>query len=188
MSEEFLKKQDSLRAKFKAAASLVDDFNKAIKMAPQDKVNFELDAPATVVFATYGTQEKFVDLLHSSKGAYCREFMRLAEEGELSSDNVAYRRRSLIGGERFVPFNAYIGATGRPIVRLVEMPDVGDMRTLDPNQFIELEYNEAKGHFDGFGSLITKYSDVSDDKYGEDAIAAILEQQKFAANNKYGSW
>lgn len=183
---EYLKSQEALSEKHKRNSFLVKDIKKLIdEVMPLDDIGFVLETPMSVTIATSTRRSED---FYAVKGHHIELFVEMAKAGVLNKDTLDYRKKSLIGGERFKPIDAYLGSTGKVFIRFVEAPHDGDLRTLGINQLVEFEYTSAMENLTGFDNYLSRFLESEDDRTGESAIAAVLDEERFAANNKYGSW
>lgn len=183
---EYFKSQEALSEKHKRNSFLVKDIKKLIdEVKNLDDVGFVLETPMQVTVAT--STRRHLEFL-VGKDRLIEMFIQMANAGELNKDTLDYRKRPLIGGERFKPIDAYLGSTGKVFIRFIEVPEEGDMRTLGVDQLVEFEYKSAMENLTGFDNYLSRFLESEDDRTGESAIAAVLDEERFAANNKYGSW
>lgn len=181
---EYLKSQEALSEKHKRNSFLVKDIKKLIdEVKNLDDVGFVLETPMQVTVATSTPGDFFL-----IKDSRIEMFIVMAKAGELNKDTLNYRKKPLIGGERFKPIDAYLGSTGKVFIRFIEVPEEGDMSTLGVDQLVEFEYTSAMENLTGFDNYLSRFLESEDDRTGESAIAAVLDEERFAANNKYGSW
>lgn len=177
--------QKHLAARHTEVGSMASRLAAIMYAIPLDAdVSFELDAPMNV---TVGQLSDSREVEGYTREGYIEWFINKAQSGLLQS-KTEYRRSSMIGGEKFRPIDAYVGKTGKCFIRFIEVPGEGDIRTLERHQYIELEQELATKMFDGFRAYLENVFDDFDDKKGEDALAAVLDDLKLAANENYGSW
>lgn len=182
---KYLDDQKSLKAKYKKAGSVATKLAAIFHSIPLDAtVSFELETPASL---TVGQLSETRDIEGYTREGILKWFVDHAVNGLLQS-KTEYRHAPMIGGERFRPIDAYVGKTGKCFIRFIEMPNEGDIRTLGIHQYVELEQSLAVKMLDGFEDYLETVFDAFDDRKGEDALAAVLDDLKLAANETYGSW
>jgi hypothetical protein len=178
--------QEKLRAKHTEAGFVAALLRKEILETPVDsKLSFELISPMSATIGRIDSEKSFFGGF--TREGYVMWFRRKAGDYAITS-MTNYRHKPMIGGERLRPFDAYVGKSGKCFVRFIETPEEGDIRTLEHHEYIEIEYETALKVLHRFDKYANEVFDGNDDKKGEGAIAAVLDDLKLAANQKYGSW